>query len=315
VTADAQDPVDVVVVGHATMDLERVPGRADVEQPGGAVLYAATAAARLGARTMVLTRAPPRWAVRGLEAAAEAGAEIVVRPSTELTRFQLEHSTEGADRRLRVTSVAPPFRAEDLRTVRAHAIVLGPLTPGDFDPAAIAEARARSKVLALGVQGMVRRIGADGEVRLGEPGELAAPAWLAAIDVLSCDAAEAAVLTGLREPEAAARALASLRDGLEVLVTAGERGAWVHAEGVLHHEPAIAPRTLVSSTGAGDTFMAAWVVARLDGRPPIESARFAAAAASLSLEHMGPLRAGLHETLARAAAAAPRATDQRSSSS
>lgn len=311
-TTDAQDPVDVVVVGHATMDLERVPDRADVEHPGGVALHAGAAAARLGARTIVLTRAPPRWAVRGLEAAAEAGAEIVVRPSTELTRFQHEHAMEGAPRRLRVTSVAPPFRAEDLRTVRAHAIVLGPLTPDDFDPGAIAEARARSKLLALGVQGMVRRIADDGEVTLGEP---SSPAWLDAIDVLSCDAAEAAVLTGLREPEAAARALASRRDGLEVLVTAGERGAWVHAGGVLHHEPAIAPRTLVSSTGAGDTFMAAWVVARLEGRPPIEAARFAAAAASLSLEHMGPLRAGLHETLARAAAAAPTTTGQRRSSS
>lgn len=293
---------DVFVVGHATIDLERVPGHADVERPGGAVLYAATASARLGAHTVALTRAPLRWAVRGLEAAAEAGAELVVRPSAEVTRFELVHEHAGieAARRLRLTSVAAPFLAEDLRTVKARAIVLAPLTAQDFDPAVVAEARARAQILAIGAQGLLRRVDEAGQVHPAMPVEMT---WLDAVDVIACDAAEAAALTGHPDPGVAARALADRRAGLDVIVTAGARGAWVHADGIAHHQPAIVPRAFVSSTGAGDTFLAAWLVARLDGRDVLDAARFAAAAASLSLEHGGPLRADLAQTLARAATA------------
>jgi sugar/nucleoside kinase (ribokinase family) len=72
--------------------------------------------------------------------------------------------------------------------------------------------------------------------------------WTAGADWLLPNAAEAAVLTGARGAEAAAWALA--RDGTEVVVTLGPRGAlWSDGEQVLRAPaaPAAAP---VDSTGA-----------------------------------------------------------------
>lgn len=290
---------DVLVVGHTTLDIERIGSAAAIERAGGVALYAGVAAARLGALTTVLTRAPGLQAVRALQDAAAAGAEIVVRPSPRCHTFVHEYPQGAAGpRRLSVTGIATPFAAADLRTIQARAIVLGPLTASDLEPELFSEARARAELVALGAQGLVRRIDAcSGAVTLGRPADMR---WLEQIDVLACDADEARALTDLDDPRAAASALHE-RSSADVVVTCAAAGAWVASRGhEAAHVPAITPGAVISATGAGDTFLAAYVVARLESRAPLDAAVFAAAAASLQIEHEGPLRANRLQTLARA---------------
>ena len=72
------------------------------------------------------------------------------------------------------------------------------------------------------------------------------------------------MLTGARDPEAAAWALA--RDGREVVITLGKDGAlWSDGERVERARASPAPAP-VDSTGAGDAFTAGWLAARLRGR-------------------------------------------------
>ena len=55
--------------------------------------------------------------------------------------------------------------------------------------------------------------------------------------------------------------------------------------------PAYRPKNTVDSTGCGDTYLAGYVAARLQGLSPYSSAHIGAAAASHKLEYAGPLQA------------------------
>jgi len=109
--------------------------------------------------------------------------------------------------------------------------------------------------------------------------------WVRSVDVLLPNLEEAVVLTGAREPEAAAWALA--RDGREVVITLGALGAlWSDGEQAIRAAAAEAPAP-VDSTGAGDAFTAGWLAARLDGAEPAEALAAANALAASTLREAG----------------------------
>ncbi len=123
-----------------------------------------------------------------------------------------------------------------------------------------------------------------------------APA-LARADWVSANRREAEALTGEAEPARAADALARGRAG--AVVRDGERGCWLAREGApARLSPGFAVEA-VDTTGAGDTHIGAFIAALLAGRTPEAAARFANAAAALSVTRLGAATAPrLAETLA-----------------
>ena len=103
--------------------------------------------------------------------------------------------------------------------------------------------------------------------------------------ILTPNAGEAAELTGERDPEAAARALAA-RTGAPVVVTLGAQGVLVLDGGTAERlrAPEVTP---VDTTGAGDAFNGALAVALAEGRGLRDAADFAVAAAALSTRAEG----------------------------
>jgi ribokinase len=84
-----------------------------------------------------------------------------------------------------------------------------------------------------------------------------------------------------------ARARRLLTQGPEgVLLKMGARGAYLATDGIEEQLDAIAVKA-VDTTAAGDAFNGAFAVGLLLGRTPKESARFAAAAAALSVTRAG----------------------------
>jgi sulfofructose kinase len=94
-------------------------------------------------------------------------------------------------------------------------------------------------------------------------------------------------LTGETDPERALRAL-SRPEHQMICVTLGARGAMMLAGDRLYQSPAF-DVTVVDSTGAGDVFRGAFIVAMLRGDSPEQILRFANAAAAIACTREGAL--------------------------
>ena len=134
-------------------------------------------------------------------------------------------------------------------------------------------------------------------------------ALLAAVDVLTPNETEAAALAGfpIVDIESARRAASALRgEGVaSVIITLGERGAFLlDAEGEAD-VPAVPVPRVVDSTGAGDAFNGALAVALAERRSMRQAVEFASAAAALSVQSAGaapsmPARVAVEALLKRA---------------
>jgi sugar/nucleoside kinase (ribokinase family) len=276
---------DFCAVGHVTRDVIRIAGRRARRQPGGAALYAAMAAARLGLRTAVVTRMRREDQgplLSGLEA---AGVMVFCRPSRRTSFF--ENIYPGPDPDLREQVIGPPadpFARVDLEGVSARAYLLDPRTRRGGFASFLKVAAAKQALVVLEVQGFVRLFTGP----RARPGQLEREiAGFRFVNVLKAGADEAAALTGEGDAEEAVRRLAALGPSAAI-VTLGSRGSLVFAEGRLHRIPAFSPRKLVDATGCGDTYLAGYVYRRLQGGGPEQCGRFAAALATLKLERYGP---------------------------
>jgi ribokinase len=122
------------------------------------------------------------------------------------------------------------------------------------------------------------------------PARVLPDALLKLVSILTPNETEAALLTGIpvTDEATAARAAAELRArGVEtVILTLGARGAFVATACSAELVPGCRV-TAVDSTAAGDVFNGALAVALGEGRPLLEAARFANAAAAISVTRLG----------------------------
>lgn len=109
---------------------------------------------------------------------------------------------------------------------------------------------------------------------------------LSRLDYFFPNRAEAALLTGESDPDRAADALIDC--GIrQVAVKLGADGCLLKRRGERHLIPAFPAARCVDTTGAGDTFAAAFIAALLEGKTFVGCGRFANAAASLCVESVG----------------------------
>ena len=152
------------------------------------------------------------------------------------------------------------------------------LDPGSRSAGLVALEHARAAGMSISVD-------PASAAPLADLGSAAFLGWTRRAGLLLPNAEEAAVLTGARDPEAAAWALA--KDGREVVITLGKEGAlWSDGERVERGRASPAPAR-VDSTGAGDAFTAGWLAARLSGEEPAEALAAANFAAAQVLKEAG----------------------------
>ncbi|RVW31050.1 Ribokinase [Vitis vinifera] len=114
------------------------------------------------------------------------------------------------------------------------------------------------------------------------------------VDILSPNESELARLTRMPTEsfEQISQAVAKCHEmGVkEVLVKLGEKGSALFVKGEEPiRQPIISAAKVLDTTGAGDTFTAAFAVAFVEGRSKKECLRFAAAAASLCVQVKGAI--------------------------
>ncbi|MEM2557553.1 MAG: PfkB family carbohydrate kinase, partial [Candidatus Bathyarchaeia archaeon] len=87
-----------------------------------------------------------------------------------------------------------------------------------------------------------------------------------------------------------AEALRKIRGyGVEIAIaTMGWKGSFISFNNKIFHVPAAKPRAIVDLTGAGDTFIGAFLAEYIKGKEPLWCACVGAAAASFLIERVGP---------------------------
>ena len=255
---------DFVAVGHVTLD-----HFGNDVRPGGAALFAAVTAHRLGLSAGILTSHGDDFPL-GL---VPPQIEVVTVDAPHTTVF--EHHIDGSHRTMRrpiaARTLTPADVPDDWRNTPL--VLLAPVLD-DVDPA-IGDMFSDATLAAAG-QGWLRAVGRDGEVRSRrwEPprrllGRLQG-LFLSDEDVLG---QEAQMLEWLQR----------LPVGI---VTAGAAGALLYVNGE-RYEIRPRPAREVDPTGAGDVFAAAFLVGYQFDGDPWQAAAVATCAASLSVEGQG----------------------------
>ena len=256
------------VVGLVSLD--RVDG--GIPRLGGAPVYAARVVRLLGQPAVVATKLAdedrPRLAGLGLPIVAGSAARTI--------EFRIEN--DGERRRLAIDELGEPWSPAEARGWLTRALAdsdwvhAGALTRADF-PAETLAVLARGRVLSLDGHGLVRRADLGDLVLEGAYD----PDVLHHVSVLKLGHEELDAL-GLELTESS---LASL--GVrEVVVTLGKTGAVVYADGLAEHVPTI-PLEGVDPTGAGDSWMTAYLCYRRRRHSPVSAARLANGAAGAIL--------------------------------
>jgi 1D-myo-inositol 3-kinase len=281
---------DYVTVGHVTRDVLDDGS----ERPGGSAFYSALQAARLGARTLIVTRGAPAE-IEELLAPYRHELELEVLPAPRTTTLQT--SDRGGERRQRVLAWAGPMTPPALAAGILHLAPVARELSG--------QGQARADFVGLTLQGLLRRWSENGTISLQAPGEPPAgeseaeaptPGDVATLGALTrCDA----IVLSEHERASARRLLQeAAAAGATIVVTAGA--------GPITLQPRRDERVRVDAipvndfrddVGAGDVFAAAFFVALHDGRAAVEAATFAAAAAAVRIEGAGPGAIGGRPTI------------------
>ncbi len=270
---------DFVVIGHVTLDRF-----GSAVRPGGAALYAAITAHRLGLSVGILTSHADDFPLETLP----PQIEVVTVPAPDTTRFEYR-ATDDA-RVMAVTAQARPLGVADVPSdwTDASLVLLAPVDD-EVDPL-IASAFADASIGAA-AQGWLRSLGADGVV---EPRSWEPPDFLLQRVQSLCVSAE-----DVRDQE---------EDAVEWfqrvpfgVMTAGKAGALLFVSGE-RYEVQPLPAREVDATGAGDVFAATFLVEYHRVNDPWDAAALATCAAALSVTGEGwsaiPDRAALVAALA-----------------
>jgi hypothetical protein len=255
---------EFIVVGHASRDIVR-----DGWRMGGTVTFAAVQAHRLGMSVGVLTAAAADFDVQ----AQLPFAQVVKQESAATTTFE-NHYVHG-QRKQRLHERSAPI-AIDALPDDWHAptiVLIGPVF-GEIDPA-MASAFDDRTLVGVSPQGWLRALDDDGNVmRSTWDG---APFWRGADAVFVSDED---LVGGRSDAEPWAE------DGAIIAMTESDRGAQIYIDGAWRHIGAFVEEE-VDPTGAGDTFATAFLIRLHETGDRAEAARFAAAAASLSIGGVG----------------------------
>ena len=278
---------DVVYIGNYTKDTIISPSGVRYVD-GGAVNYAAHAAARIGFKVAVVTRLASEDG-RVVEKFAQAGIDCFPTYTPHSTLMNLEYPTNNPDiRNLSVTETAGSITLSEVEGLQVKAAVIGTSLRGEVGLDVIQGLNKKGLVLSADMQGFVRVL--RDQKLVYEPWE-EMQTTLAYLDILKSDAVEAEFLTGERDIHKAAQIYAQM--GPKEIVLTHKDGLLVLAEGQFH-EVGFFPQRMNGRSGRGDTCLGTYVAVRLV-KPPAEACVWAAAVTSLKMENLGPFNRSIGE--------------------
>jgi sugar/nucleoside kinase (ribokinase family) len=263
---------DYVTVGHVTVDVLEPEG---IRRPGGGAFYSALQAARLGLRTLILTKGEPNELYE-LLAPYRREVEVEIFPAQQTTT--LLTAGMGAQRRQRLLAWAGAISEQiEVDTAILHLATVARETPSSW--------QGKADFVGITPQGWMRAWDEDGEIShvALDPKTLPARFDALAISELErpwCEQVIAGSVSAVTAGSSPTKVL--LRDGSEI------------------HVPVPATSQPREDLGAGDVFAAAFFVALYEGRPPAQAAMYGNAAAVVRIAGEGPGAIGDRGAIAKA---------------
>jgi sugar/nucleoside kinase (ribokinase family) len=278
---------DVLYIGNYTKDTIISPAGTKYVD-GGAINYAAHAAARLGVKVAVVTRLA-KEDDRVVEKFALSGIDCYPTYTPQSTIMKLEYPTTDPDiRTLSVTGTAGTITASDVENIDARAAVIGSSLRGEVGMDVVRKLKEKKMIVAADMQGFVRVLRGV-ELKYEHWDEM--KSTLSQVDVVKSDAVEAEFLTGETDIFKAARFYADM--GPKEIVLTHKDGLLIYADGAFH-EMNFYPVRLEGRSGRGDTCLGTYVAKRLS-LDPRQAGIWAAAVTSLKMENLGPFDRSLDE--------------------
>ena len=278
---------DVLYIGNYTKDTIVSPAGTKYVD-GGAVNYAAHAAAKLGMKVAVVTRLS-KEDEHVVQKFTRSGIDCYPTYTPQSTLMKLEYPTMNPDiRTLSVAGTAGSITASDVDDIDAKAAVIGSSLRGEVGMDVIHHLKAKNILVAADMQGFVRVL--RGVELKYEPWDEMQTA-LADVDVVKSDAVEAEFLTGETDIFKAAKFYADM--GPKEIVLTHKDGLLIYADGK-YHEMDFYPARLDGRSGRGDTCVGTYVAKRLS-MDPRGAGVWAAAVTSLKMENLGPFDRSIGE--------------------
>lgn len=294
-TESPSAPLDILCFGEPMFEFSWVDDETIRPGIGGDVSNTAVAAARAGARAGLLTHlGKDSFAERILNLYADEGIDtsMIVQTSAAPTGlYFIEYGPEG--------------HRFSYRRAGSAASMIGPddLTPEMFEQIGVLHLSGITQAISettcaatLRAAEMARQAGArvsfDTNLRLNlwsaEQALEALTKILPLVNIVFPSIEDSEMLFGTDNVKEICKRF--LSSGVEMVVlTLGENGAVVADANGQHLIPGI-PADLVDATGAGDTFDGAFLAEYSRTADGLSAARFACAAASLSVEQVGAVR-------------------------
>ena len=265
------------MVGHIAVD-RIITERGSRVQLGGPPTYASATARLLGLRIDAVTKigGDLPWGFRAR--LRMLGLKPIIVEGCETTRFVLDY--RGGRRRLSVEAVCEAIKPDEVEDASRDAVMLTPII-GEV-PRETALRLRGAGILALDPQGYLRTLNPDGSIGLRPWLDLE---LLSAIDIYKSTLRELRLITGVEAPLKALGRLHGIGVG-EAIATLGDEGAILSLGDEAYRIPAYRVEA-VDPTGAGDVYLAAYLIERLRGGEPTWCGAFASATASLIVETAG----------------------------
>ncbi len=273
---------DICCIGHITHDKVITP-KFEAHMPGGTAYYFAKALARFDHSTFQLITAVGDDNNAVIDELRADGLNVTVLPSRHSVFFENKYAENMADRTQRVLAKADPFTTGNLAGAKARIFHLGTLLADDFSFEVIRHLSVIG-IVSVDIQGYQRKVIGDKVYPVDYDLKREAMPY---IHILKANEMEMEVLTGISDPYDAARELADW-GCREVLLTLGDKGSLIYADGNFYEIPAITAKEVVDTTGCGDTYMAGYLYMRARGASYQDSGTFAAAMCTLKLGRKGP---------------------------
>jgi sugar/nucleoside kinase (ribokinase family) len=287
---------DIVSIGHVTNDVRNMMGER-TPFVGGAAYFSPVAAARTGAKVLVVTKMAERDR-SSVVLLAEEGVAVRFLPSSATTSIEnIFRSPDPDDRALRLISVADPFTLEEVGALPASEVYhIAALFKDEVPDEAIRVLSARGKV-ALDLQAVLRHFAKDDVVFRDWP---AKAVYLPFVHYLKADSLEIQAIAGTDDREAAAKRLHSWGCREIVITRQDEVLAY---DGTSFYRSPFDPVRLDGRAGRGDTCFLSYI-ARRRTHGIADSIRWAAALTSIKMEKQGPFSGSAADVEARIAAQA-----------